>query len=89
MDWTETEEKIIARITAEETMHDPNCHGDKRIQCNRVEAIRRMQRRKVSGAYREPTKPWVLADIHLPVSPSVTLTPDRLAKLHAGRAHAR
>jgi hypothetical protein len=87
MDWTESEEKIISRITKEETMHDPNCNGDKRIQCSRIEAVRRFQRRKVSGVYREPSKPWVLADIHLPASPSVVLTPERIAALNAGRTH--
>jgi hypothetical protein len=54
--WTAEEEAIVARIMATETMHDPeNYSSDRRIACTRPEALRRLQRRKVGGIYREPT----------------------------------
>jgi len=82
--WTEAEEKIIAQIMASETMHDPeNATGDIRIQCTRSEALRRLQRRKVCGAYREPSKSWVLTDIHLPVTLRVIRTPEEIARFKA------
>lgn len=90
MNWTEAEEKIVAHIMATETMHDPdNSTGDVRIQCTRSEALRRMRRRTRAGQYQEPTKPWVLADIHLPVTPRLELTPEHLAALTAGRERFR
>jgi hypothetical protein len=87
MDWTEAEEKQIAQIMATETMHDPeNTTGEIRIQCSRSEALRRLQRRKVGGVYRAPSKPWVLADTRLLVTPRAEMTPDRAAALAAGRS---
>ena len=87
MGWTETEESIISAIRAGETMHDPdNPKGDMRVKCNRAEAIRRLQRRKVRGVYVPPSKQWVLADIQLPITPRRELTPERMAALRAYRA---
>ena len=88
--WTTEEEKIIAQIMASETMHDPENHkGDIRIQCNRMEALRRLQRRKVNGVYRAPSKPWVIADVNLPVTPRQTVAPERVALMLAGRQAKR
>jgi hypothetical protein len=58
MDWNEQEQRTIAHIMAAETMHDPaNQSGERRIQCSRIEAIRRMRRRTNSaGIYREPSR---------------------------------
>jgi hypothetical protein len=54
-DWTASEEAIVGHIMATETMHDPqNYTGDRRINCTRAEALRRLQRRKVGGVYRGP-----------------------------------
>ena len=50
-------------------MHTPRTHGEIRIQCTRAEAVRRLQRRKAGGVYQAPSKPWVVADITLPVTP--------------------
>jgi hypothetical protein len=60
--WTEAEQHTIAHIMATETMHDPECRGcvscddvSKRQSCHRLctgqEAMRRMRRRTVNGAY--------------------------------------
>ncbi len=55
MEWTIDQELTIAGIMATETMHDPeNTTGDLRIQCSRIEAIRRMQRRTSAGVYVAP-----------------------------------
>jgi hypothetical protein len=90
MEWTHAEEQIISRIMADETMHDPeNDTGDIRIKCTRAEALRRLQRRKVYGEYQVPSKPWVVADINLPVTPRKKLTPEHLARLNAGRESKR
>jgi len=71
-------------------MHDPeNTTGEIRIQCTRAEALRRLQRRKVGGVHRAPSKPWVLADIYLPVTPRAEITPERAAALAAGRDRRR
>jgi len=84
--WTVEEEQIIARIMSSETMHEPENHkGDIRIQCNRMEAIRRLQRRKVNGVYRAPSKPWVIADAALPVTPRQKVAPERVALMLAAR----
>jgi hypothetical protein len=88
--WTDAEEKIIAQIMASETMHDPaNTTGEIRIQCTRAEAVRRLQRRKAGAVYQAPSKPWVVADITLPVTPRYEPSPEQAAVLNAGRARRR
>jgi hypothetical protein len=82
--WTAEEESIVARIMATETMHDPeNYSSDRRIACTRPEALRRLQRRKVGGVYREPTG-QALASATLPVIPDCT--PARLAAIANARS---
>jgi hypothetical protein len=83
MDWTVDQELTIAGIMATETMHDPaNSSGDRRTQCTRVEAIRRMQRRTKRGAYVAPTgEALAAATIPLAAEP----TPGQLAALEANR----
>ena len=81
--WTAEEEVIVARIMATETQHDPeNYTGDRRIACTRPEALRRLQRRKVGGVYREPTG-QALASATLPVTPDST--PARLTAMANAR----
>lgn len=64
--WSATEESIIAEIQCSETRHDPECQGctaceedSKRepchILCDRLEAIRRLQRRTKGTVYYPPT----------------------------------
>jgi hypothetical protein len=61
-DWNELEQSIIGRIMVTETMHDAECRGCRSCDdvstreschrlCNRQEALRRMRRRTVNGAY--------------------------------------
>ena len=84
--WAVEEEQIIARIMSSETMHDPTCQGSEiRIRCNRMEAVRRLQRRKVDGVYRAPSNPRVIADVTLPVTPRQKVDPERVALMLAGR----
>jgi hypothetical protein len=86
--WTEAEERIIAQIMASETMHDlENTTGDRRIACTRIEAVRRLQRRKVGDVYRAPSKPWVLASVTEPVTPPPS--PKEAAALATARAARR
>jgi hypothetical protein len=81
--WTPEEEAIISEIMFSETMHDPdNSDGERRIQCTRMEAIRRMQRRKVDGVYRPPTG---LA-LQAATEETAHRTPNQIAALDARRA---
>jgi hypothetical protein len=81
-DWTASEEAIVSRFMATETMHDPgNYTGDRRINCTRAEALRRLQRRKVGGEYREPTG-MVLQSVTLPVTVGWHPSPAHLAVMH-------
>jgi hypothetical protein len=81
MEWTLDEELTIAGIMASETMHDPaNTKGDRRIQCTRIEAIRRLQSRTRRDVYHAPTG-VVLANATLPASPEIELTPEQEAIL--------
>jgi hypothetical protein len=84
-EWTAEEESIIARIMATETQHDPeNYSGDRRINCTRAEALRRLQRRKVGGEYREPTG-LVLQAATLPVTVEWHPSPAHLAVMQKNR----
>lgn len=77
--WTPQEEQIITHIMATETMHDPeNTTGDRRIECNRSEAIRRMCGRTEDGIYRKPTG-LILKAATLLVTPKWQDTPARQA----------
>jgi hypothetical protein len=70
---------MASRIMATETMHDPeNYTGDRRINCTRAEALRRLQRRRVGGEYREPTG-LVLQSVTLPVTVEWHPSPAHLA----------
>jgi hypothetical protein len=81
--WTPAEENIIAQIAEIETMHDPLAQAsDRRIQCSRIEALRRMRRRTRDGRYRAPAA-TVLASA---TETSRKLTSEHIAALRAGRA---
>jgi hypothetical protein len=88
MDWTIDEELTISGIMESETMHDPeNSSGDRRIQCARIEAIRRMQRRRtVAGTYVAPVG-VVLEAATIPLAAEPTSA--QLAVLEAGRLRYR
>ncbi len=78
-DWTASEEAIVSRIMATETMHDPgNYTGDRRVNCTRAEALSRLQRRKVGGEYRAPTG-RVLESVTLPATVRWYPSPAHLA----------
>jgi hypothetical protein len=83
MDWTIDEELTISGIMESETMHDPeNSSGDRRIQCTRIEAVRRMRRRTVAGTYVAPIGVVLeAATIRLAAEPTLA----QLAVLEAGR----
>ncbi len=86
MEWTVDQELTIAGIMATETQHDPeNTHGDRRIPCTRIEAIRRLRNRTHAGVYRAPLG-VVLANAALPVTPEIELTAEQEANLQAGRS---
>jgi len=83
MDWTVDQELTIAGIMATETMHVPeNPSGDRRIQCTRIEAIRRMRRRTRGDVYVAPVGA-VLAAATIPLA--AELTTAQLAVLEANR----
>jgi hypothetical protein len=86
MDWTIDEELTISGIMGTETMHDPeNSSGGRRIQCTRIEAIRRMRRRTVAGTYVAPIA-VVLEAATIPLAAEPTRA--QLAVLEAGRQKA-
>ena len=83
--WTVDQELTIAGIMATESMHDPeNTTGDRRIQCSRIEAIRRLRTRTSAGIYHAPVG-VVLTNATLPMTPEIELTSEQQAILAAGR----